>query len=290
MSGDCIKAWRETVTREQLEQAQNSMPVKRRPALQTLENVGGYLAQSFIETRGYVEETQLQIATALHGVLTTHQISDALVALDNVGLWVVIRKGAPGHATRRVMATHDPKNLANRNGVNPDTMNDERNGIDTATQRGKDHTQRGSNETQRANPVTPEQLPEHNLNPHLEPVREQVADKVAEIALQLDQVRAGKIRTQRLLRERRSKYRAAAMQYLNNESDATQVDPDQLALHLVDPKAAAIKARKSVEPAPWELSSLSCEVCNGAGMYMQWNDAENRSDNKLCACVDMQNA
>jgi hypothetical protein len=237
------------------------MPDKRRPDIRTLELVGVYLAQSFIDERGYVDETQLQIANGLHGVISVDQVGDGLTAWQNIGVFVVIRKGARGSGTRRVFSFHDPKNLAQRNGANPVTIGTQQNGVAHPTERGSDDTQRGTDATQRGNPVTPEQLPEQNPNHYLPSKREQVADQIAEIALGLNQDRVGKIKTATLKRARLYAYKTAALTHLSGIPDLDLVDPWVVAVQLVDP--SSVRQARVSETTPTDV----CEFCQGEQVY-----------------------
>jgi hypothetical protein len=223
--------------------------------------VGIYLAVSFIESRGYVDETQLQIAEGLHGTLSVDQIGDSLAAWQNIDVFVVIRKGAKGNGTRRVFSFHDPKNLAQRNGANPVTIGTQQNGVAHPTERGSEDTQRGTSETQRGNPVTPEQLPEQNPNHYLSSKREQVADQIAEIALGLNQDRIGKIKTAALKRARLYAYKTAALTHLRGVPDLDQVDPWVVAVQLVDP--LSVRQARVNETKPADV----CEFCKGEQVY-----------------------
>jgi hypothetical protein len=279
MSGNAIQAWRENITRELSRQAQDAMPDKRRPDIRTLELVGVYLAQSFIDERGYVDETQLQIAEGLHGSLSVDQIGDALSAWQNLGVLVVIRKGAKGSGTRRVFSFHDPKNLAQRNGANPVTIGTQQNGVAHPTERGSDDTQRGTDETQRANPVTPEQLPEDNPNHYLPSKREQVADQIAEIALGLNQDRVGKINTATLRRTRLYEYKTAALAHLSGVSDLDLLDPWLVAVQLVDP--SGVRQARVGETTPTNL----CSFCEGATVFEIQDPTTFRTTYRKCVCI-----
>ena len=279
MSGNAIQAWRENITRELSRQAQDAMPDKRRPDIRTLELVGVYLAQSFIDERGYVDETQLQIAEGLHGSLSVDQIGDALSAWQNLGVFVVIRKGAKGSGTRRVFSFHDPKNLAQRNGANPVTIGTEQNGVAHPTERGRDDTQRGRDATQWANPVTPEQLPEQNPNPYLPSKREQVADQIAEIALGLNQDRVGKIKTPTLKRARLYEYKTAALTHLSGIPDLDIVDPWVVAMQLVDP--SGVRQARVGETTPTDL----CAFCEGATVFEIQDPTTFHASYRKCVCI-----
>ncbi len=279
MSGNAIQAWRENITRKLLRQAQDAMPDKRRPDIRTLELVGVYLAQSFIHERGYVDETQLQIAEGLHGALSVDQIGDALSAWQNIGVLVVIRKGAPGSGTRRVFSFHDPKNLAQRNGANPVTIGTQQDGVAHPTERGSDDTQRGTDATQRGNPVTPEQLPEENPNHYLPSKREQVADQIAEIALGLNQDRVGKINTATLRRTRLYEYKTAALTHLSSVPDLDILDPWVVAVQLVDP--SSVRQARVGETTPTDV----CAFCEGATVFEIQDPTTFRTSYRKCVCI-----
>lgn len=283
MSGSAIQAWRKNINRELLLQAQDTMPDKRRPDIRTLELAGVYLAQSFIDSRGYVDETQLQIAVGLHGALSVDQIGDGLTALQNIGVLVVIRKGARGSGTRRVFSFHDPKNLAQRNGVDPVTIGTQQNGVAHPTERGGDDTQWGTDETPRGNPVTPEQLPEENPNHHLPSKREQVADQIAEIALGLNQDRVGKINTATLRRTRLYEYKTAALAHLSGVSDLDLFDPWLVAVQLVDPSVVR-QARIGETPRP-QTPKTVCEFCNGEEIVTINDTTTHREKWRKCVCI-----
>lgn len=241
MSGDAIRLWRDSVNRELLLRAQDSMPTKHRPDRRDLELVGLYLAQSFVTNKGYVDETQTQVVEGLHGVLSVDQVKNALTALQNVDVLTVIRAGARGHGTRRVFSFHDPKQLSNPSGVNPPANGDEHSGAKTATQRGKRQTQRGKRVSQRGNPTTPEELPEQNLNLYPLPEREQVAAQLADIALRFDQERYGEITTVSLREKRRYEYRVKALEYLEHRPDPDASLP-------MYPLAAQLVAQRHGQP------------------------------------------
>lgn len=289
MSGDAITAWRTFITPQLVKEAQDSMPEKRRPDARTLELVGVYLVQSFIDSRGFAEETQLQIKEGLHEVVSIDQIRNALQAWQNAGVMIVVSKGTKGRATRRVFSFHDPKNLANRNGVDPVTKSDTHNGVEVDLERGSDEPQRDSDEPQRANPFTPEQLPERNLNPHLTPA--QIADKVARIALELDQERNGKINTTSLQRQRTFDYKTSVVAFLREQPNA-EIDPWGLALQLVEQRANPHPRRATDTAAPptrpkekWENATPDCPTCEGRGMVRDFDETTNQwGDNKLCHC------
>jgi hypothetical protein len=259
------------------------MPDKRRPDIRTLELVGVYLAQSFIDERGYVDETQLQIAEGLHGALSVDQIGDALSAWQNIGVFVVIRKGAPGSGTRRVFSFHDPKNLAQRNGANPVTIGTQQDGVAHPTERGSDDTQRGTDATQRGNPVTPEQLPEENPNHYLPSKREQVADQIAEIALGLNQDRVGKINTATLRRTRLYEYKTAALTHLSNVPDLDILDPWVVAMQLVDP--SGVRQARVGETPPPQTPKTVCEFCNGEEVVTIQDPTTLWERYRKCVCI-----
>jgi hypothetical protein len=279
MSGNAIQAWRENITRELSRQAQDTMPVKRRPDIRTLELVGVYLAQSFIDERGYVDETQLQITNGLHGAISVDQVGDGLTAWQNIGVFVVIRKGAKGSGTRRVFSFHDPKNLAQRNGANPVTIGTQQNGVAHPTGRGSDDTQRGTDETRRGYPVTPEQLPEQNPNHYLPSKREQVADQIAEIALGLNQDRVGKINTPTLKRARLYEYKTAALTNLSSVPDLDLVDPWLVAVQLVDP--SSVRQARVGEMTPAGL----CAICEGVTVFEIQDPTTFRTSYRKCVCI-----
>lgn len=282
MSGDAIKAWTNQVTKDDLLRAQNTMPLKRRPRLQNLELVGKHLAECLIDARGYVGETQDQIVASLH-VLSLDQVGNCLQALDRGGLWVVIRTGAPGRATHRVFALHDPRDLLQRRGVNPVAMESERRGVDTPTQGGSDETQGG-------NPVAPKQIPKQNPTPPAATQREQIADSVAAIALRLDQERNGEIKTPHLKRTRTSDYKLAALQSLQH-IDLDAVDVTHLAAKLVNQRGQTKLQTTTYQSQPATPQptvptpgDTECAHCNGDGWGYVLDDQNVRTTRK-CVCI-----
>lgn len=162
MSGESITAWRAQVTHEMLLQLQLSVPAKRRPSVAALDHVGLYLATCLRNSKGYVDETEAQIATGLHRSLSASTVGDALSALRPI--WRPITRGAKGHGTRRVFVFHDPKGLLHDSATERDYPAE----IPTTTERDypaeietdKDGicmtTERDNSEPGRGNPVTPD--------------------------------------------------------------------------------------------------------------------------------------
>lgn len=281
MSGKALTDWRTLVTREWLERAQDSMPTKRRPDLRSLEMVGNYLAWSFVDQRGYVEETQTQIAKGLHNILSIDQIGDCTTAMQNVGIVVVVRTGAPGHGTRRVFSFHDPKNLAERDGAsptasphaqdgaNPPALVVEHNGVHERTQRGNDETERGY-------PLTPEQ----DLSIYL-PARATICERVADAALDLDKKQGkGELRTPMKRGERRNTYLRQACTALEPFVDLDGLPVWALAEKLsgdahgnaVDPRALDAWQRWCDDQTPAQPVSTittvpACDLCNDTGEW-----------------------
>lgn len=118
MSGESITAWRAQVTRELLTRAQLSVPAKRRPRIAVLDHVGLYLATCLRNSKGYVDETETQIADGLHRTYSVSTVGDALNALRDI--WQPITRGAKGHGTRRVFVFCDPKGMLQPNATQRD--------------------------------------------------------------------------------------------------------------------------------------------------------------------------
>lgn len=298
MSGDAIQAWRTVVTAEMLERAQQSMPPKQRPSRRNLELVGMYLAQSFIDRRGYTEETQQQIAEGLHNVITVDGVSLAQRAMDNAGLTVVVRQGAPGHGTRRVFSFHDPKGLAQRTGADPSAMRRKRTGADpsamrvertgvaTRTDGGTAPTHGGTAPTHGGNPRTPEQLPEENLKDSL-PERAAIIARIVDAAFDMDS-RQGKGELNRPSKraERKDTYRRKAQDYLQDFPDLSGVPVWALAEYLCcdthgnKPDVNVLNALQDWEdyeqsPPP----EPTCSTCGGTG---KWINPYNLHDIRPC--------
>ncbi len=150
MSGDAIRAWRKQVTHEMLVQASLTVPEKRRPSIALLDHLGWVLACSLQPSKGYTDDTEQQIAAALHGAYTTSTVGDALYALRD--LWVPIRRGAKGNGTRRVFVFCDPKGLLDDQSLgrgNPAEIATDKGGKTVPLQRENDLSGWG-------NPATPE--------------------------------------------------------------------------------------------------------------------------------------
>lgn len=166
MSGESITAWRSQVTHELLLRMQQSVPEKHRPSVAAMDHVGLYLATCLKNGKGYVDETEQQIAIGLHKSWSPSTIGDALKALREV--WRPITRGAKGHGTRRVFVFYDPKNLL------PDSTTERDYPTEKNTETKRDYpaktetkkdgiamtTERDYTETERGCPVTPE-LPDY---------------------------------------------------------------------------------------------------------------------------------
>lgn len=171
MSSGAIEAWHKHVTLELLEQARQNIDARHRTTVVNMELVGQYLAIKQ-RSKGYCNESHVQIYEGLHGVLTLETIARALRCLDYPGLWQIVKPGGKGSPTQRVLTSFDPHELIQSHGdKSPHVRNatdgarsphdhDTTHGDKTATH--GDHTAnaRGSRiELTGANPHTPKESP-----------------------------------------------------------------------------------------------------------------------------------
>ena len=119
MSSDAIEAWQATVTPELLEAARQTIDAKHRSEVAYMELVGQYLAVKQRSSKGYCNESHVQIYEGLHRVLTVETIGRALRCLDYPGLWQIVKAGAKGSPTQRVLTSCDPHELIQSHGAIP---------------------------------------------------------------------------------------------------------------------------------------------------------------------------
>lgn len=110
MSSGAIAAWHEHVTLDLLEQARQNIDARHRTTVVNMELVGQYLAVKQ-RSKGYCNESHVQIYEGLHGVLTLETIGRALRCLDYPGLWQIVKPGGKGSPTQRVLTSFDPHDL-----------------------------------------------------------------------------------------------------------------------------------------------------------------------------------
>lgn len=140
-----------------LEERLEEIPAKHRPDHARAQLVALRLADRYRDARGYTDETVPQLCEALN--LRDGAVRDALAALDKLGVWVVIRRGARGRGSRRA-----PGPLLQLRGTDPAEKAEELSGPDPAENdtelRGMNDELRGMNTVHRGpDPATPRRIP-----------------------------------------------------------------------------------------------------------------------------------
>lgn len=171
-----------------------SVPTKRRPSYPAAALVALYLADSFRDDRGYVDEAVQQIVDATVD-LSASVVAACLSAFDALGLWAVTAKGNQYHASRReprffdvehrgADPTEQPVDNPEHRGAKPGMLTEEQRGADPTEQRGEQSSIVGWDPEHRgADPTHPLVNPLNQTPLPPKPARQRARDAIAALAV-----------------------------------------------------------------------------------------------------------